>query len=65
MITFGCGRLKLTPFLATDGVIHFRVFSPSLRRIMKHKKRDLSVVGNFMVVGDTIIWFSKCIRLYT
>jgi hypothetical protein len=59
MIAFGSGRLKLSSYVATDGVIFFKVFSPSLRRIMKHRKRDLLVVGNFICVGDRIVLFRK------
>lgn len=59
MIAIGQGRLKLSPRVATDGVIYFKVFSPGLKRIMKHIKRDLSVVGNFICIGDRIVFFKK------
>lgn len=59
MLALGSGRLKLSPFVCTDGIIHFKVYDPILRRIMKHRKRDLSVVGNWLAIGNKIIWFRK------
>jgi len=58
-IVIGEGRLKLSAKQATDGVIFYRVLAPNLRRIMQHKKRDLSVVGTWVAYEDIIVWFKK------
>ena len=59
MFEIGIGRLKLSPMWCTDGIVYYTVYSPSLQRIMKHKKRDLSVVGKWLCVGSIIVWFVK------
>jgi hypothetical protein len=55
----GEGRLKLGNGIASDGTVTYRVLSPALLRRMIRPKRDPSVVGHWLAVGDTILAFKK------
>lgn len=59
MIAFGEGRLKIGNNNITDGIIFYKSISPSLRRIMRHKKRDLSIVGQWWTFNNWLFWFKK------
>lgn len=63
MFAIGQGRFKLgklkKEMICTDGVIYFRVFSPTLRHIMKRHKRDSSVTGKWLTFNNWLFWFKK------
>lgn len=59
-VAYGEGRLLISGRGVTDGVVFFKVLSPSLHiRIATIKKRNPNFSGAWLAIGNTIVWTRK------
>ena len=61
MIKLGEGTLGIVAKTGkvSDGVAEYFVASPRLKKLVKNFRRDKTVTGRWVAIGDVIVWFKK------